>query len=139
MQIERLVVAIFAACAFVGWPILGQYSQANGGWVGAVVMGASATTVLLRAWLSGGLEKTPATRSLLLLAIAGIIHGAGICLYARTTTDPKVPTGAFVVLMSVLMAVVAPIFAWIFLKQVPTSRQYGGYVFAILAIYLLGK
>ena len=137
MGINAFLVAIFIAGGFVGWPIVGGWSQASSGWVGVTVCSMTTITLLLLSFGQFGSDPVPSARSIAVLVVAGVVNGVAVYYYTARTTDPSTPTAAFVVLVSVCMVICAPLLAFIVAGSVPTSRQMIGFAFAIPTIYLL--
>ncbi len=139
MSISTILLSVFIAFAFVGWGIIGKYSQANGGWVGTIAMGVSAVAVLICSVSTKQLQGGVTARAVVLLLIAGALNGFAMWLFANKVTHPATSAAAFIVLVSVLMAAAAPILDWFINNTTPDTNQTVGYALAITAIYFLSK
>ncbi len=131
--------AVFIAAAFVGWPIIGHYSKANVGWVSVCLFGIGAVVVIMLSLISKQIhvDSIPDTKAMSWLFTAAVLNGVAAYVYAVKASDQTVATGTFVVLVSVLMAVWAPIFDWVLNGNVPTFHRGVGFGFAVIAIYFL--
>lgn len=139
MKPGTILVAAFVAIVFVAWPILGKYSKASGAWVGSIVMlGTALVTIAL---YSRQLTSTPfpPAKAIFILLGAAALNGIGVFLYAAKAADPMTPTGIFLVVTSLLGIVACGFLDWAVNGAVPTLRQIGGFAFAAVAIYLMGK
>jgi len=139
MNIWTISIALFIAFGFVGWPIVGSYSRVCGGWVGTVVLTSTAITVAMFSFRQLNSIPVPNTKAMILLLVAGIINGLAVYLYSSKITDTNVPAAVFVVMVSILMVVVAPLLNWLLNDAVPNFQQTLGFGFAIVAIYFLSK
>lgn len=134
-----ILSAVFVALAFATWPLLGRESRVSGAWLAVVVMGGSAVLIGL---LSASQLTTgaPAARAWWLLAVAALINGVAVYVYAARASDPSVPAAPFLVMVSVLQITAVPLIAWVMPGGVaPTLRQAAGFVCAAAAVYLLAK
>ncbi len=131
--------AVFIAAAFVGWPIIGHYSKANGGWVSVSLFGIGTVVVIILSLISKQIhiDSVPGTKAISWLFVAAVLNGVAAYVYAIKASDQAVATGTFVVLVSVLMAVWAPIFDWALNGNAPTLYRGIGFGFAVIAIYFL--
>ncbi len=138
MNIQNSVLAFLIATGFVGWGMLGKYSQANSGWVGTIAM--TATAAIVAALSIKDLQVgTPNIKIILLIVTAGLINGVAAWLYSIKITDPLTPTAAFMASVFIFMVILAPAFDWILNGATPTANQIVGYVLAIVAIIFLNK
>ena len=131
-----ILTALFIASSFALWPVIGKYSGAGGAWVGTLVLFITwiPIAVLSRAELIGGF---PSLRAMLILAVAGVINGVGCYVFAQKTSSIEINTAVFMVLVSIFMVVMAPVFSWVFNGEVLEQRHYAGFACAVLAVYLL--
>jgi len=134
----NILIAAFIAIGFAGWPIIGRYSQASGGWLSAIVMGVSMTIALLMSnkQLSHGF---PTGKALIFLLIAAAINGFAMWGFSAKVSDPIIPVAAFMVIVYILMVAVTPCFDWLFNGATPNINQIIGFVLAGGAIYFLSK
>lgn len=139
MDIMAGLTAVFIAIGFAGWPIISSYSRASGGWVGMVVSVSTALAVVIFSAKNLSSIPAPNLRALVLLLIAGVFNGLALCLYSFKVADTNVPTAAFVVMISIMMAMVAPVLNWMLNSAVPNQSQMLGFGFAVVAIYFLSK
>ena len=139
MDLKTLAVAIFSALGFVAWPIIGNYSGASGGWVATIMIWGTAIviTLLSRNELRNG--SLPNARAMLILLFAGVINGAAVYCYALKAADKKVDTAAFVIAVSILMIMWAPVLDWALKGTIPTPRKIGGFVLAAFVVYVLSE
>lgn len=139
MSATSIFLALGIAMAFAGWPIVANYANVSGGWAGTVV--SVTTTIVLAVYLMGESSRhpTPELRAFLLLGVAGIVNGIAVYYYAVKATDPTMSPGAFVVVVSILIAVWAPILNWALNSEIPNLKQALGFNFAAIAIYLLSR
>jgi len=139
MNAGTIITAAFIALGFVSWVIVGSYSKASAGWVGTIVMGFTAIVVALLSGKQLMSGQLPGMKAITYLVIAGVINGIAVYLYSLKATSPLIPTGVFVVIVSVLMAVFAPCVDWILNSKILSLQQGVGVCFAVLSIYLLAK
>jgi len=138
MTTRVLLSAVFVAVAFAAWPLIGRASKATGPWLSVLVMCGSA--LIVTAMAAPQLSNPPSGRALALVALAALANGAAVFVYAARTADPAVPTGAFLVTVSVLQVTAVPLLAWLMPGgQMPTLRQAAGFACAAAAVYLLAK
>lgn len=136
MNLGSVATAILIAVIFIGWPIIGKYSQASGAWVSTIVLLSTTLVAMLFSWrkLTSSL---PTTKAFAILTIAGVINGWAVYLYAQKATDPNVSTGTFVITIAVLSVLIAPVLDWGLNGSVPTAQKVAGFVCGAVAIYLL--
>lgn len=137
MNITLILWAVGIALCFTFWPILGKFSGASGAWVGTlVVLATSTTTVLLgvKEMIQGPMFTV---RACVLLVVAGLINGAAVYSYSVKTADPNVPTGTFIVIMTICMTILTPLLDWLMNGSVLSVKQCAGIVLAVVSIYLL--
>mgnify|MGYP000918095625 FL=1 len=137
MTTSTILWAAFIALAYALWPILGKWSNASGQWVNTLVVGASFLPVA--ALSANQMIKAPLTspKAFVLLVLAGIMNGFAVYVYGMKATDEKVPTGAFVMTVSIMFFVVAPIIDWIMNGTTLSAKQMFGVGMAGVAIYML--
>ncbi len=137
MTFALVLWAVFIALMFVGWPILGKYSGASGAWVSTLVVAGSLVTTAAFSFtqLTSGPNFT--TKGLILLLLAGAANGFAVYVYSNKAVDPTVPTGAFMVLIFLLMVVFTPVMDYAFNGTTFSGRQWLGMFTAALAVYLL--
>lgn len=138
MNMSTIVVAIFIAFGFTGWPIIGNYSKVNAGWMGSVVMISTALALGAMSYKDLCIE-TPGSKAIVLLSVAGLVNGLAVYFYSVKVADANVPTAAFIVTVSTLMVVAASVLNWAINGAVPNHSQFLGFGLAIAAIYFLGK
>lgn len=139
MTIPVLLTAAVIAFAFAAWPLLGKEARVSGAWMSVIVMAGSAITVALASAsrLTGG---APSGRAWGFLGAAAIANGLAVYLYASKAADPTVPTGPFLVVVSVVQVAAIPLLVWMLPGgQAPTLRQAAGFAMAAAAVYLLAK
>ena len=140
MNIWNIFLAIFIACGFVGWPIVGNYSRACGAWVGTMVIVSTAVAVAFMSFRQLGSVPVPDAKALILLCIAGAINGIAFCLYSDKMATMNASTATvFVATVSILMVVIAPILNWLLNNKTPDLNQTIGFCLAVVAIYFLSK
>ena len=139
MNIQTVLLAVLIALGFTSWPIAGNYLKACSGWVGTIVMMATAVVVALLSIKQFSTVPALNVKAILLLIIVGIINGVSVYLYSVKVADATIPTAAFMVTVSILMAVSAPFLNWIINSAVPNPQQVVGFGLAAAAIYFLGK
>jgi len=139
MNFSTVAKAVFISMGFTGWPIIGRYSGATGGWVGIIVLGATVITVGIFSAKEMASIPAPGLKAITLLVVAGIVNGIAFYLYSMTTTDSSVPTGVFVVTVSLLMVTVAPVLDYIFNEGTFSRNQVAGLGFAFIAILMLSR
>jgi drug/metabolite transporter (DMT)-like permease len=139
MSIQYFLSLVFIAFGFVGWPIIGSYSGASGGWVSVILCASTMITVTLFSIKELSGIPIPATKALVLLFIAGAFNGLAVCFYSIKITDASISTAVLVVTVSILMVMAAPILDWLIKGAIPSLYQALGYTFAICAIYFLNK
>jgi hypothetical protein len=138
MTTRVLLSAVFVAVAFAAWPLIGRASKASGPWLSVLVMCGSA--LIVAAMAAPQLVSPPGGRALGLIALAALANGAAVFVYASRAADPAVPTGAFLVTVSVLQVTFVPLIVWLMPGgQMPTMRQAAGFVCAAAAVYLLAR
>ena len=81
----------------------------------------------------------PSRREWLLLLAASIVNGFGVYLYSKRAADSTVPTGAFVVMVAVSIAMAAPLLAFFVNREKLSLEQAIGLGCAVIAIYLLRR
>lgn len=137
MDMSSVLWALGIAAVYAVWPIIGKYSGASGAWISSlVVIGTLLST--------GGLSyvgltegRFPTIKAIILLIIIGIVNGAAVYFYSMKTSDPNISTGAFIVLVTIFMVVMAPFLDLAFNGSAISLRQWGGIVVAAVAVYLL--
>jgi len=138
MNVQNSILAFLIAIGFVGWGMLGKYSQANSGWVGTIAM--TATAVIVAVLSTKNLQVgTPNIKIIAVLIIAGLINGIAAWLYSSKVTDPLISTAAFMASVFIFMVILAPAFDWLLNGVTPTINQIIGYSLAIVAIIFLNK
>lgn len=137
MTVSTILWAAFIALAYALWPILGKWSNASGYWVNTLVVGASFLPVALLS--ANQLIKTPinGSKAIVLLVLAGLMNGFAVYVYGMKATDKTVPTGAFVMTVSILFFVVAPIIDWKLNGTTLSTKQMFGVCMAGVAVYML--
>lgn len=137
MSTSTLISAFFIACVFVGWPIIGKYSNLTGEYVGTLAclgtLGAVAAMSAKQLFETASLTIKAVT----IMMLAGIVNGVGVYYYARNSADKLIPTADFVATVCIFMVVLAPLEHWYFNGVVPSWRQFTGYGFAAIAVYFL--
>ena len=139
MNIQSISMAVFIAFGFVCWPIVGSYSRVCGSWVSATVIISTAVTVAIFFFRQLAALPVPSVKAIAILFIAGAINGLAFCFYSNKITDTSIETGAFVVTISILMVVIAPLLDWALNGATPNMSQKLGFVLAIVAIYFMSK
>lgn len=137
MNIGNILIAAGIALGFVGWPIIGHYSKAGSMWVGNIVMIGTAVVFALLSFNQYNGAIMPGWKALVFLGIATLVNGLAIFFYTAKATNPAINTAVFVVTVSVLMVVIAPLLHLAINHIMPTWRQGAGYILAIAAIYFL--
>jgi hypothetical protein len=138
MTTRTLISAVLVAIAFAMWPLIGRQARVSGPWMATLVMAGSA--MLIAALSSPQLTEWPPARALWVLAGAAAANGIAVYLYASSVANPAVPTGPFIVVVSVLQVAAVPFLVWVMPGgQAPTLRQAAGFAFAAVAVYLLAK
>ncbi len=138
MTAQTLLSSIFVAIAFAAWPLIGRQALVSGAWMATVVMIGSAMSVTLLS--STHLAPWPAPRAWWILGAAAVVNGLAVFVYSATVANPAVPTGPFIVVVSVLQVAAVPFLAWVMpAGQAPSLRQAAGFAFAAVAVYLLAK
>lgn len=136
MNTATLFHAILIAAAFVGWPIIGNYSKTNAGWIGTTVVITTALTVSFMS--SKQLGVVPDIKSLIMLSVAGIINGIAVYFYSAKIAN-STAAGLLVVMVSIFMVMLAPIFDWAINGKILSLTKISGIGMGIVAIYLLSK
>lgn len=138
MNIQNSLLAFLIAAGFVGWGMLGKYSQANSGWVGTIAM--AVTAVIVAALSIKNLRVgTPNIKIIAILIVAGLINGVAAWFYSTKVTDPLISTATFMTSVFIFMVILAPAFDWLLNGATPTINQIIGYSLAIAAIIFLNK
>jgi hypothetical protein len=138
MTSRTLLSAVFVALAFAAWPLIGRASRVSGAWLATGVMIGSALTVTLLA--STQLSQAPTGRALWILGAAALVNGVAVFVYSSSAADPLVPTGPFIVVVSVLQVAAVAFIAWLMPGgRAPSLREAAGYALAAVAVYLLAK
>lgn len=137
MNARNLLLATIIASGFVAWPIIGNYSGAGGGWISTVVGAGTAAVIVLLSMKELASSSPPALNEFLLLTIAGVLNGGMVYLYAIKTADKTTSPAIFMVTVSILMTICAPLFSWALSGAAPTGRQMAGFGLATVTIYLL--
>ncbi len=138
MTPRTLLSAVFVALAFAAWPLIGRESRVSGAWMATGVMVGSAVTVALLS--ATQLSQVPAGRALWVLGAAAVVNGLAVFVYASSAADPLVPTGPFIVIVSVLQVAAVAGIAWMMPGgRAPSLREALGFVLAAAAVYLLAK
>ncbi len=137
MDLTTLLWAAGIAATFVAWPVIGKYSGASGAWIGIIVVAGSLVTTAifgLKELTSGPMFTL---KALVLLVMAGLLNGAAVYYYSVKATSTAIPTGVFIVTMSIMMVIFAPILDWLLNGNALSIRQCAGIAAAVVAIYLL--
>jgi hypothetical protein len=138
MTTRTLLAAAAVAIAFAAWPLIGRQARVSGPWMATLVMTGSA--MLIAALSSPQLTTWPSGRALWVLGGAALANGVAVYIYASSVADPSVPTGPFIVVVSVLQVAAIPFLVWVMPGgSAPTARQALGFAFAAVAVYLLAK
>ena len=137
MNLQTLFSATLIAAVFVAWPIVGRWTGAPAAWVNTMVGVGTLTGISI---LSGrNLTERPVVVVIAILLFAGTANGVAVHFYGINATDPAASGAGFIVLVSVMMAVMAPILDWLFNGNVPSADRLLGYGLAAGAIYILGR
>jgi hypothetical protein len=138
MNQRSFAEALLVAFGMAAWPILGKYSQAGSAWVGTTVMLGTAIAVAALAAGLGGFGNTPVPsgRAFLLLAAASLANGAAMYIYTRRANTAS-KTGAYLVLVAVLVVLEAPIIDLVLNKSTLTAKEWLGVACGIICVYLL--
>jgi hypothetical protein len=138
MTARTLLSAALVAIAFAMWPLIGRQAKVSGPWMATFVMSGSA--LLIAALSASQLTTWPSGRALWILAGAAAANGVAVYMYASSVANPAVPTGPFIVVVSVLQVAAVPFLVWVLPDgQAPTLRQAAGFAFAAVAVYLLAR
>lgn len=138
MTTQTILSAGFVAIAFAAWPLIGRQASVSGPLMATIVMVGSALAVTLLS--SSQLAPLPAPRALWILGAAAIVNGLAVFVYSASVANPAVPTGPFIVVVSVLQVAAVPFIAWVMpAGSAPSLRQAAGFAFAAVAVYLLAK
>lgn len=132
-----LFSAWLAATAFVAWPIVGKYSGIGGHWVNIVVLSGSTLAGIAMAYPQVRGEPLPSFRGLGVVLLAALANGAAVYLYSLKTSDPNVPTGSFIVTVTLMMVVMGFLLSVILTGQHATPRQLAGLALAVFAVWLI--
>lgn len=138
MNTSTIIIGVLIAAAFVGWPIVGSYSKISGPWVSVIVFlsGTLSVTILSMKQLE---TSTLSAKGIILLTLAGAINGIAVYFYTKKIADPAIHTASLIILVSVSMAVLAPLLDWMIKGSTPDLKQICGFAMATGAIYLLSK
>lgn len=137
MTPSTILWAAFIAAVYAVWPVLGKWSKAPGQWVNTIVVAGSLIPIVILSINS--MIKTPINNSkaFMLLLTAGIVNGFAVYVYGMKATDKTVPTGVFMMSISIMLFAFAPIIDWAFNGTTLSARQMFGIFIAGIAIYML--
>lgn len=121
---------------FVFWPVLGKYSQVSGAWVTTIVIVGSTIASIGFSYssLNGPMPTLGASGILL---IAGMMNGAAFYLHSIRVTDPRIPTGPYIMAVIITMVVMTPLFNYLLNGVMLSVKQWLGLGAAILSVILL--
>lgn len=138
MNASTIALAVLIASGYIGWGIIAKYTKMTGGWVG-MIMGITTTVTVILISNQQLRSEFPPSKAILVLVAASILNGIAVCLYSEKITDPAISAAAFMVTVSVLMAVLTPCFNWLIYGTVPSINHFIGYGLAVFAIFFLSK
>jgi hypothetical protein len=141
MVLKNLLQVTFISLGFVGWGILGKYSQAQSCWVSILVTVATICT-LLAIYSTRMLSDVPSMKAVVILAGAGLINGFSVWLYTARVTDPAMSesqVAAFITMVYIAMIVMTPVLNLAINRVIPTIDHGIGYGLALGAVYYLSK
>ncbi len=139
MGLKTLLIAVFVALGFGGWPIVANYSEANSGWIGTIIF-AVGTAIVFPLFLFSGqisMDSVPSKKGMLWLLTAAIVNGVAVFVYTPRLADKTTPVGPLVVTVPILMVACAVLLDWILNGVVLTPGKIFGFGFAAVAIYFL--
>ncbi len=139
MNFGSILMMVFIAIAFIGWPIVGKYSGASGAWIGTIMLIATTLVTGTLSLKEMARSSFPPTKAVAMLIAAGMMNGLAVYLYARKSSSPTVSTATFIVTVTVLMIVFAPILDWLFNGSIPSTRKVFGFACAAFSVYLLSR
>jgi drug/metabolite transporter (DMT)-like permease len=137
MSTNDILAAVFIALGFTIWPILGRYLQIGGAWTVTII--TTASTLVTIFFVRRGLTPVPPLKSAVILIAAGVVNGIAMYLYIGKTSNQKMSTAAFMVMVSVFMVTCAPIIDWGLNGTSPDHYKILGFICAACAIYLLSR
>ena len=141
MVLKNILHSVLISMGFVGWGMIGKYSQAQSCWVSILVTVTTICTLLV-IYSTSLSSNPPSVKAVAILAIAGLVNGFSVWLYTARVTDPamsEVQTAAFIATVYVIMIMMTPVLNLLINRVIPTSDHAIGYSLALGAVYYLSK
>ncbi len=137
MGITTVGWAVLIGSCFA-WPIIARFSGVGGAWTGTIVFAVTFGTLAIWSLVSGQFGHQAISRNaILILVFAGLLNGIGCYLYSEKVTDPSIPAGVFVALVSISSVLAASLLSIPILGVGLTLKQWAGVAAGVVAIALL--
>lgn len=132
-----LVLCLMTAVGFGSWPMIARFAGTNNAWTGFLVMGG--TAILSGLWYRSELASVPDSKTMALLALAGIANGIGMIAYTRLVTDKQFGMSSWVPASLALMIVFVTIVSVVLFKESFPITKILGLLLACAGIWLMVK
>ncbi len=130
---------VMIAIAFVAWQALARFSGAPTAWIGPLVLLGS----LVGGGLLGlnGMATGPdiVWKSVLIVFCLGLVNGVAVHFNVINLTNPEIPTGTYLLVLTIMMAVLGPLIDALFAWTLPSPWKLAALGTGALTIYLAGK
>jgi drug/metabolite transporter (DMT)-like permease len=137
MNTSTTFSAILIALCYVLWPTAGKAANVPPMWLGTIVCFISFVCMMALGGTQLKDGPSPSTKALIVTIVVGILNGVAVWAYSYKTTSKDVPTGAFIVLMSISIIVIAPFLDHFLNGSTLTMRKCAGATLGIIAIWLV--
>lgn len=138
MKLENLFWAIALALTFSSWPIIGKRIGISGPWMTTIVYVSGLLCVVAYTGKTLVSNACP-LRVAAVMAFIGMLNGLAVMVYSAKCTDTTINTSVFLMTVSIVSLVSAPILNYLINKETVSPRQIIGVVVGIVAIILITK
>lgn len=137
MNTSATVSAILIGFCYIVWPIVGKAVGAPPMWLGAIVSFISFVCMIALGGSQLRHGQPISAKAILTSIIVGTLNGIAVYYYCYKTTDKNIPTGLFIVVMSVAVIIFAPLLDLLFNGGALTAKKCVGVLIGIVAIWLV--
>ena len=140
MNTPLILWAIVIASVFYGWPVVAKWSGIPPTYVTLIIY-SMGTMVLAYIVTQNAVSNNVQVKPIRLFALAVVAVANCLCVYVYTkiTSDRTVPTGLFMVIVSMLGVLFSLLFDYLINSTTLSKSQVFGGLLAIASIWFVSK
>ena len=138
MNTTTILVAVLTALTFSLWPIMAKYSGATFAWVNLLLYTGGLISVSVMGHRRLTTEHVT-VRAVVILIIVGLVNGLAVWFYTVKAVDKEINTALFMVTVSLVGLISAPILNLVINGETLTAKQWVAALLSIVVIWLLKK